>query len=215
MFVLQNVVLLLIFLTNIINAELQFRIVGGNSISIDLSPHQLSLMKNNKHICGAVIISKSWTLTSANCLQGIAVKDISLRAGSNSHTTGGTVHKVVKTIIHPTYDKVSKDYDIALVEVKPNFDLNKVKAITLASDGSILKPGTQVSVTGWGVSTPSSTVFPDKLQQITVPIIQKDVCILAVGKQISDRMICAGLTSGGKDICDGDFGGPMVYQDNA
>lgn len=57
------------------------------------------------------------------------MKDISLRAGSNSHNTGGTVHKVTKMVIHPSYDKVSKDYDIALVEVRKIADNIKTHII--------------------------------------------------------------------------------------
>lgn len=45
-----------------------------------------------------------------------------------------------------------------------------------------------------------------------MPIVNQTVCSDAYASfgGITDRMICAGLTAGGKDACQGDSGGPLV-----
>ena len=44
------------------------RIVGGSKTTIESVPYQVSLRYFNNHICGGSIISHSWVLTAAHCL---------------------------------------------------------------------------------------------------------------------------------------------------
>lgn len=48
--------------------------------------------------------------------------------------------------------------------------------------------------------------------RVSVPIVNRSECADAYRymNTITDRMICAGYTSGGKDACQGDSGGPLT-----
>lgn len=46
------------------------RIVGGSAVEITSYPWQLSLRRSSSHSCGASIISSTWALTAAHCVQG-------------------------------------------------------------------------------------------------------------------------------------------------
>lgn len=46
------------------------RIVGGSSADITSYPWQLSLRRSGSHSCGASIISSTWALTAAHCVEG-------------------------------------------------------------------------------------------------------------------------------------------------
>lgn len=48
--------------------------------------------------------------------------------------------------------------------------------------------------------------------KVSVPIVSKSECGDAYKymNEITDRMLCAGYTSGGKDACQGDSGGPLT-----
>lgn len=50
------------------------------------------------------------------------------------------------------------------------------------------------------------------LMKVSIPIVSRSQCQAAYKNYntITDRMICAGYTEGGKDSCQGDSGGPMV-----
>ena len=64
-------------------------------------------------------------------------------------------------------------------------------------------------VTGWGRLANGS--LPDKLQEVTVTIIQQNICQRIHGaSSVTDKMLCA--ESAGKDSCQGDSGGPLAVQ---
>jgi trypsin len=79
---------------------------------------------------------------------------------------------------------------------------------------SISEPyaGHNAVVTGWGTLSSGSSSLPTQLQVVTVPIVSRAECNDAYAEYggITENMICAGVTGGGKDACQGDSGGPLV-----
>ena len=73
-------------------------------------------------------------------------------------------------------------------------------------------PNNRCFVSGWG-TLESEGNYPDTLQWVEVPAVTNDVCEQAYADEITDAMICAGYTQGGRDACQGDSGGPFVCLD--
>jgi len=71
--------------------------------------------------------------------------------------------------------------------------------------------GSIAVVSGWGVLSFGNT-FSSQLQTVNVFIRSRLECDYAYAYYggITENMICAGLTVGGKDHCTGDQGGPLV-----
>ncbi len=76
--------------------------------------------------------------------------------------------------------------------------------------------GTTTWVIGWGdTDRTSRDVYPDKLYEVSVPIVARSVCNgpKSYDGDITTRMFCAGVMAGGKDSCQGDSGGPLLVAD--
>jgi trypsin len=71
--------------------------------------------------------------------------------------------------------------------------------------------GNHAVVSGWGTLTPG-VQLPSQLQAVEVYIVSREECNSAYAHYdgITENMICAGVTGGGKDACQGDSGGPLV-----
>ncbi|XP_049788114.1 trypsin alpha-3-like isoform X2 [Schistocerca cancellata] len=185
-------------------SRLDGRIVGGSAVSISQYPWQLYFTIGN-YMCGASIISSNWALSAAHCVDGYSISQMLLRAGTSTRGSGGTTHSIATGYIHGSYS--GNDYDICVVQVSNAFSFNSnVQAVGLAS--SEPSAGTSVTVTGWGTTSSGGSVS-NTLLGVTVQIIDRNTCNRSYGS-ITSRMICAGVTGGGKDSCQGDSGGPLV-----
>lgn len=70
---------------------------------------------------------------------------------------------------------------------------------------------TLATVSGWGLTYEESTTLSRELRMVEVPIVNQEVCQTIY--TLTNRMICAGWTNGGKDSCQGDSGGPLTVGD--
>ncbi|XP_068082573.1 trypsin-7-like [Anabrus simplex] len=186
------------------------RIVGGTDADIKDFPYQLSYQYFDYHVCGASIISEDWAITAAHCSDGVYEDKVSLRAGSSIIEEGGEVYEVAKIIINEQYDWYTNDNDICVLRVATKFRFGDgIAAIPLAT----LSPaaGMLVTITGWGATSEGGVSTP-QLKQVQVPVVDHDQCNEAYKQYggVADSMLCAGLSTGGKDACQGDSGGPYV-----
>jgi trypsin len=67
-------------------------------------------------------------------------------------------------------------------------------------------------VTGWGTLSSGSSTLPTQLQVVYVTVVSAALCDSAYSSYggITENMICVVATEGGKDVCQGDRGGPLV-----
>lgn len=61
--------------------------------------------------------------------------------------------------------------------------------------------------------------LPDVIQHVDVPIITNNECEKMYKnagfiEEIPDMFICAGISKGGRDSCEGDSGGPLTMVDH-
>ncbi|CAK9825177.1 Transmembrane protease serine 9 [Anthophora retusa] len=184
------------------------QIVGGTEVNINQYPHQLSLQTTG-HICGASIISNKWAVTAGHCV-GLPANKYTLRAGNNDKNLG-VPYKIKKIIRHPNYNSKTVDYDVALLEIDGIISFNSnIKAVRLTN----VEPSTgmMTDVTGWGALKEGGTASP-RLMKVSLPVVSRSKCqniYNPLKMVITDRMICAGYSQGGKDSCQGDSGGPMT-----
>ncbi|XP_035535278.1 ST14 transmembrane serine protease matriptase a isoform X2 [Morone saxatilis] len=195
------------------------RIVGGQDAEQGEFPWQVSLhVKTFGHVCGATIISPRWLVTAAHCVQDDGKIKFSQpgtwEAYLGLHTQGGIASVVAKRnlkqiIPHPNYNAYTFDNDIALMELdSPVTYSDYIRPICLPSPQHDFPTGSTVWITGWGATREGGSAAK-VLQKAQVRIINYEVCNGLMNGQLTSRMLCAGVLSGGIDACQGDSGGPL------
>ncbi|XP_013139065.1 PREDICTED: plasminogen-like [Papilio polytes] len=191
------------------------RIVGGVDIDITRAPYQVSIVYAGRHSCGGSIIADDLILTAAHCVTSFSYKptDYMVRVGSSSSRSGGELYRVGSLQVHPKFSTSNMDNDIALLWLSRRITFSeRVAPIPLIDEDEEIVDGGNVMVTGWG-NLREGGGYPSTLQMVILPIVNPTQCKYAYSKQytITPRMLCAGLSNGGKDSCQGDSGGPLAY----
>jgi len=206
-----------------LSAQHNLRIINGSTVE-ESNPKWnfiASLQENNIASCGATIISPNWAITASHCVigeDGLQISDnSSIYLAINDYSLSGKNIKrygIEKVISYPDYNPTTTDNDIALLKLsKTEIEINKFPELKKTP----LTTGTEAFVAGWGntIGYPSDEQsFPDKLQEILVPIVDWEQCNYAFDGELTDNMFCAGYFEGGKDSCQGDSGGPLITYQN-
>ncbi|KAA0702234.1 Suppressor of tumorigenicity 14 protein -like protein [Triplophysa tibetana] len=199
------------------------RIVGGQNADVGEWPWQVSLhFKTDGHVCGASIISNKWLLSASHCF--IQPNSPDHKEPSNWKTFSGMRDQLnpdrtavqernLKTIItHPSYNPMSYDYDISLLELSQPLNFtNTVHPICLPAPSHVFSAGSSCFVTGWGTLREGGSVA-QILQKADVKVINDTICNMVTEGQVTSRMMCSGYLGGGVDACQGDSGGPLACQ---
>ncbi|MCO6457537.1 MAG: trypsin-like serine protease [Pirellulaceae bacterium] len=207
------------------------RIVGGNEATPGEWPWMVSVQyvdqqNQASHFCGGSLIDDQWVLTAAHCVKNIPVgggqtvnlDESQLRVILGRHALGsgqGETRGVTQIIAHANYQNTVNGSDIALLRLDSPSQQPVVR-LASAADQSLFAPGRQATVTGWGALTQGGS-SPDRLQEVVVPIVSNQTANQpqAYGGLISDSMLAAGYSQGGRDSCQGDSGGPLVVADGS
>ncbi|EMP41548.1 Prostasin [Chelonia mydas] len=140
-------------------------------------------------------------------------------------TRNQTFSSVKRIILHPSFDSATHQSDIALVELESPISLTATISPICLLDASVSVPaGTPCWVTGWGTRLPQiSSSLSKTLQEVEVLTVDSKVCNSrfreALRKPadyipIKEDMLCAGYMEGYKGFAPGDFGGPLVCEQN-
>ncbi|XP_013921185.1 PREDICTED: suppressor of tumorigenicity 14 protein-like [Thamnophis sirtalis] len=199
----------------------QSRIVGGMDSSSGEWPWQVSLhTQNDGHVCGASLISNKWLVTASHCFNEknyVRYTDPSLWTAymgllDLDNRTNRLVQKrtIKKIIRHPLFNDFTFDYDIALMELSSPVTFSKeIIPICLPDATHDFPAGKAFWVTGWG-KTQEHGAGARILQKAEIRAINQTMCESLLVNQLTPRMMCVGVLTGGIDACQGDSGGPLT-----
>uniref|UniRef100_A0A3P8U888 trypsin n=1 Tax=Amphiprion percula TaxID=161767 RepID=A0A3P8U888_AMPPE len=186
------------------------RIVGGYAPV----PHSIKYIvsiqtRDRQHFCGGFLINKYWIVSAAHC--NIGVHKMLIVAGDYSLTIyEGTEQEILPHLVvpHPAYNSTTNNSDI----MAPIYLNSYVSIALLPRQDATISEGRVCRVSGWGYTSPSGSQIPSTLRTVKLPIISSGKCNSSesFNGSITENMLCAGYSIGGKDACQGDSGGPLV-----
>jgi secreted trypsin-like serine protease len=188
-------------------------------------------------ICGASFLGGKWLLTAAHCVEDLSPQQLKVSVGEYNLSNSANNAKAVKRIyMRADYQaRVELNNDIALIELFDSVNNPSITLIDLAATEQFAIDNSTVTVAGWGgrqgygPNGGSTSNSPTLLHQVDLQLRTNDECknIMAQSStdafegvfttsdiNITDSMICAYISGGGKGSCQGDSGGPLMINTN-
>ncbi len=190
-------------------------IVGGTATQITSVPWQVSLQSGGQHFCGGSIVTPTWIVTAAHCLEDGAPQQVVAGISRLSQAGTGQTRAVKRIVTYPGYTDPTTGKDAALIELTTPLTLDGVnvraiRPVTARTAQTVTAPGVMTTVSGWGATREGAQQLPDQLQSVQLPVVALQAASTAYQMTLTQDQLAAGITTGGKDSCQGDSGGPLV-----
>ena len=186
-------------------------IVGGTTTTAATYPYVMQITDASQNqFCGGTLVSATKVVTAAHCMVDETTSSVRVVGGRTYlNGTNGTVSKVTRIWIHPSYTDATNGDDVAVLTLATAMPYTTASYVTSSQTGGYAA-GTTARIIGWG-TTSSNGSSSNQLRTATVPTVSNSSCSSSYGSSyIASDMVCAGFTAGGVDTCQGDSGGPLM-----
>ncbi|KAB0793121.1 hypothetical protein PPYR_12741 [Photinus pyralis] len=188
------------------------KIINGSPAVAGQFPWQVSNRFKTLYgtsFCGGSLISNSWVLTAAHCVQNAYSFEIGL--GSLSSKSNSLMVVTDEGFPHEAYDPYSLNNDIGLINLKRTVEFtDTIRAIRLGKD--YVADHTGLTVSGWGKTSDASTSVSAALNFVELTTIPNKVCGNIYSSAVTDDVVCC-TGENSKSTCNGDSGGPLIHLD--
>ncbi|XP_067618663.1 trypsin delta-like [Eurosta solidaginis] len=194
----------------------QFRIINGQDINVEESPHSVAIFHKGGYRCVGSLVSTKFVVTAAHCVINRDSRNLVVLAGVTDiraiNTGRGQQRDVENTYHDPDYDPQTRFMDVAMVKVYIPFQrCDTVQTILLCNDP--LVPGLRMQISGWGSLELNSRTTSPLLKTKSVQITNTQRCRNSYANLrhpvfLAETIMCAGCS--GADMCLGDSGAAGV-----
>jgi len=181
------------------SVSVQTRVIGGAETAPLAYTFIASLHFQRGHSCGSTIIDPDWAMTAAHCVTdddgtrrgkqvnpqslSLLVYENDLTNVNNPSTPCSGFVDVAEVVRHPDYKTDTLENDIALLRLAARRPPECLETLpSLDVEPSVAVTGTMATVAGWGRTSPegiSSQTYPNKMYEVSIPIVSRDECARA------------------------------------
>ena len=163
-------------------------------------------------LCTGTLLAADTVLTAGHCCDGMAASRLAVEVGNymlHEQDPDQASISVKGVYLHEHYDSWTISNDICLLKLEGSADLSS-PSIGLALLPAEEPPaGSLCTIAAWAPDCPAAC----PLSKLEVPVWAMEDCQDSYGDTLGGDNICAGMSHGGCDFCQGNSGGGLVCWD--